>query len=186
MYLHYQILGLFSAFASSLSVCAIYTVKCKPRTKFRERITYANTFVFTCLYCSILLLERDAQKNPSFNNSTVEYGYLHQTDLSIKISRMDSMLAIVLLLRFYWYLHQTNFCIKFAGTKVEQISVFHCTTVRGRGQQESSFCVAVASSTGSLSLLISLGSQRAREEREREIPHFSSREKPDLNMMHGH
>ena len=57
--------------------------------------------------------------------STVEYGYLHQTDWSIKISWTDSILAI--LLRFYWYLHQTDFYIKFAGTKVMQTSVFHCS-----------------------------------------------------------
>ena len=58
------------------------------------------------------------------STSTVEYGYLHQTDLSIKISWTDSILAM---LRFY--LHQADFCIKFDCTKVMPISVFHCTSI---------------------------------------------------------
>ena len=63
-------------------------------------------------------------------SGTVEYGYLRHwlfaSDgfLGIKISWTDSTLAN---LRFYWYLHQTDFCIKFAVTKVRQMSVFHCT-----------------------------------------------------------
>ncbi len=53
-------------------------------------------------------------ESSSLVRSTVENGYLHQTDLSTKISWTD--------------LHQTDFCIKFAGTKLMQISVYHCTT----------------------------------------------------------
>ncbi len=56
-------------------------------------------------------------------SSTVEYGYLHQTEFKHE-NLMDGFY-------FYSYITKilyTDICIKFAdGTKGMQISVFHCT-----------------------------------------------------------
>ena len=88
--------------------CLIYTVF------FKKNIcNYLMTHSVLSFqaYKSLLLL---------LQHSTVEYGYLHQTNLSLKISQTDSYLAISLILT-------KVLLLIFAMTKVVQISVFHCT-----------------------------------------------------------